>query len=405
MKILMINKFLFPKGGAETYMLKLGTRLQSRGHEVQYFGMESSKRCVGNRINAYTKNMDFHGGSKLSKITYPVKAIYSREARRKIHLVLKDFKPDVCHLNNFNYELTPSIIPEIRKWRQHGNNCKIVYTAHDSQLVCPNHMLRNPIRHTLCEKCLGGHFFNCIAGKCIHGSMARSIVGACEARVWKVTGVYRYIDKIICPSEFMKTKLNTNPVFAERTVTLHNFIDTPADRYAKKDYVLYFGRYSEEKGIKTLVEAAKALPDIPFVFAGRGDCAELMKGVPNIRDAGFKTDDELTRLIAEARFSVCPSEIYENCSLSIMESLARKTPVIASNIGGNPELVEDGVTGDLFESGNVTDLTDKIRSLWNDRARLKKYTEACENLPFDDIEKYIDKLIEIYCESGAGNAK
>ena len=103
--------------------------------------MEHEGRCVGNRVNAYTSDMDFHGGSKLSKLTYPIKTIYSKEARVQLRKVLDDFKPDVCHLNNFNYQLTPSIILEIVKWRKEtGRDCKIIFTAHDYQLVCPNHI-------------------------------------------------------------------------------------------------------------------------------------------------------------------------------------------------------------------------------------------------------------------------
>ena len=130
--------------------------------------------------------MDFHGGSKLSKLTYPIKTIYSKEARVQLRKVLDDFKPDVCHLNNFNYQLTPSIILEIVKWRKEtGRNCKIIFTAHDYQLVCPNHMLNNPNTHQNCEKCLGGHFVNCMKGKCIHGSTAKSAIGMMEAEFWK----------------------------------------------------------------------------------------------------------------------------------------------------------------------------------------------------------------------------
>lgn len=181
MRILFINKFLYPNGGSETYIFKLGDYLQKQGHEVQYFGMEHEGRCVGNAVNAYTSDMDFHGGSKLSKLTYPIKTIYSFEARRKIRMVLNDFKPDVCHLNNFNYQLTPSIILEIQKWRKEGNKCRLIYTAHDYQLVCPNHMCNNPNTHENCEKCLDGHYFNCVKGQCIHGSRAKSAIGAFEA--------------------------------------------------------------------------------------------------------------------------------------------------------------------------------------------------------------------------------
>ena len=116
MKILMVNKFLYPNGGSETYIFELGKYLISQGHEVEYFGMEHEGRIVGNRADAYTSDMDFHGGSIFSKLTYPIKTIYSREARKKIRLVLDDFQPDVVHLNNFNFQLTPSIILEVRRW-------------------------------------------------------------------------------------------------------------------------------------------------------------------------------------------------------------------------------------------------------------------------------------------------
>ena len=100
MRILMINKFLYPNGGSETYIFKLGDYLKSQGHEVQYFGMEHEGRCAGNTVNAYTSDMDFHGGSKLAKLTYPLKTIYSSEARKKLRLVLDDFKPQILHINN-----------------------------------------------------------------------------------------------------------------------------------------------------------------------------------------------------------------------------------------------------------------------------------------------------------------
>ena len=158
MRVLIINKFLYPNGGSETYIFKLGEALEQHGHEVQYFGMEHEGRCVGNRVNAYTSGMDFHGGSKLSKLTYPIKTIYSKEARVQLRKVLDDFKPDVCHLNNFNYQLTPSIILEIVKWRKEtGRDCKIIFTAHDYQLVCPNHMqmfLRNYCLRPSCYECI-----------------------------------------------------------------------------------------------------------------------------------------------------------------------------------------------------------------------------------------------------------
>ena len=397
MKILMINKFLYPNGGSETYIFKLGGYLQSIGHEVQYFGMEHQGRVVGNRVNSYTSTMDFHGGL-LGKASYAVKTIYSVEARKKLRPVLDDFQPDVCHLNNFNYQLTPSIILEIRKWeKQTGHKCKIIYTAHDPQLVCPNHMCKNPNTGEICQKCFGGHFLNCTKGRCIHGSLAKSVIGTMEAALWNAVGVYKQIDTIICCTHFMKRLLDTNPVLAQKTVALHNFVDAVEWKDTKKkDYVLYFGRYSLEKGIGTLMEAAKALPEIPFIFAGSGPLEEELAGVPNITNVGFQTGEALETLIREAKFTVYPSEWYENCPFSVMESQMYGTPVVGANIGGIPELIRVGETGELFESGNVTELKEKIKTLWQDTHRLKEYALHCKNHGFDAVERYVRKLMEYY---------
>ena len=398
MKILMINKFLHPNGGSETYIFKLGEYLVSQGHEVQYFGMEHEGRCVGNRVNAYTSDMDFHGASKLEKITYPIKTIYSTEARKKIRLVLDDFKPDVCHLNNFTYQLTPSMILEIKKWeKETGHKCKIVFTAHDYNLVCPNHMCNNPNTRENCEKCLGGHYLNCTKGKCIHVSLAKSAIGTMEAYFWKLNGAYKYIDAIICCSAFLKSKMDTNPLFATKTLALHNFVDKVEWKETeKKDYVLYFGRFSEEKGIGTLIEVCKELPDVQFIFAGTGPLADKIDGIPNIKNVGFQKGEALEKLIREARFSIYPSEWYENCPFSVMESQMYGTPVLGANIGGIPELIEVGVTGELFESANKEDLKNKVQAMWEDKEKTDTYSQNCKNISFDTIEEYCEKLMEIY---------
>lgn len=387
MKVLMINKFLYPNGGSETYIFKIGEWLEKNGHEVQYFGMEHAGRCVGNRVNAYTSDMDFHGGSILSKLTYPVKTIYSSEARKQIRKVLDDFKPDVCHINNFNYQLTPSIILEIKKWNK---NCRIVFTAHDYQLVCPNHMCNNPNTHQNCEKCLGGHFINCTKGKCIHGSTAKSAIGTMEAMLWNGNGVYNNFDRIICCSEFLKKKMDTNPVFEERTIALHNFVEKVENKdVEKKDYVLYFGRFSEEKGIGTLIQAAKELPNVQFIFAGTGPLESEISGVKNIKNVGFQKGDALEKLIREAKFSVYPSEWYENCPFSVMESQMYSTPVLGADIGGIPELITAGKTGELFESGNKEELKSKIKEMSS-----KQY--KVDSVSFDTVDEYCQKLMKIY---------
>ena len=398
MRILMVNKFLYPNGGSETYIFKLGEELGRKGHEVEYFGMEHEGRIVGNRVGSYTGRMDFHTG-KWGKLLYPFKIVYSVEARKKIRKVLEDFVPDVVHLNNFNFQLTPSIIYEIRNFdKRHKRKTALVYTAHDYQWVCPNHMFRIPKKGELCMRCSKEGFWNCMKYRCIHNSWIKSVIGSIEGTLYNSLKTYRKVDKIICPSEFMNRALSFHSVLRGKTVTLHNFIDEAKDgqEVEKKEYVLYFGRYSEEKGVKTLLEVCRHLPEVSFVFAGSGPLKEEIGTCPNIRDTGFLSGEELKKMVQEARFVVFPSEWYENCPFSVMEAQTYRTPVVASGLGGTSELVRHGITGELFEGGNQDDLKGKILKLWKDKELCRKYAENCREIGFDTLEEYTDKVLAIY---------
>lgn len=420
MKVLMVNKFLYPNGGSETYIFKLGEQLQKKGHEVQYFGMEHEGRIVGNHLDCYTSNMDFHKGG-LAKLFYPFRIIYSGEAKRKMRRVLEDFHPDVVHLNNINFQLTPSVLYAVRAYRKrYGRSVKIVYTAHDYQWVCPNHMMRIPATGEICFACRGGAFGHCSRNRCIHNSRVKSLLGTIEARYYALRKTYGMVDVIVCPSEFMKKQLDTDPLLRDKTVMMRNFIDVdiPGEKRNRSrrkgrasleesgqtgnDYVLYFGRFSEEKGIRTLLEACRALPEIPFVFAGTGPLTEEVDRVPNVVNRGFVTGEDLRRLITQARFSVYPSEWYENCPFSIMESQMYGTPVLASDLGGAPELVQPGRTGDLFRGGDVQDLTEHMEALWKDPELCLAYSRNCKKAGYDTAGEYCARMVrDVYGKSGS----
>ncbi len=391
MKVLLVNKFLYPNGGSETYIFQLAAMLTSMGHEVQFFGMEHENRTVGNRVESYTSNMDFHTG-KLQKLLYPFKIIYSREARKKIRAVLKDFKPDIVHLNNVNFQLTPSIIYEIKK-----HNIPIVFTAHDYQLVCPSHLMVNGKTGKVCEKCANGSSMECAKDRCIHGSFIKSLLGTIENKFYATLKTYRLIDVIICPSRFNQSQLEKNPSLKGRTVVMHNFISMEKlPNVEKKQYVLYFGRYSEEKGIRTLLKVCKRLKDIPFVFAGKGEYQEEIAALSNVKEVGFQSGEELHKLIAEAQFTIHPSECHDNCPFAVMESQALGTPVIGAEVGGIPELVEIGKTGYICESGNEDAFAKQIEQLWNDEETCQQMAENCKTIEFMSCREYCEELLGIY---------
>lgn len=403
MKVLIVNKFLYPNGGSETYIFEIGKKLQEMGHEVQFFGMEHKGRIVGNNVNAYTADMDFHG-NKLSKLIYPFKIIYSFDARKQIRKVLDDMQPDVVHLNNINFQITPSIIDEICKYeKQTKRDVKIIYTAHDSQWVCPNHLMMIPSTNETCDRCLSGNNIHCTKNKCIHNSRVKSLIGTIEANFYKHRKTYAKVDTIICPSRFMHGKLGRDKIVqSNELVVRHNFFIKSEDyekvmALPKKDYVLYFGRYSEEKGIRTLLNAVKNLPEISFIFAGSGPLEAEVNAVENIENKGFVTGEELHTLIRQAKFSILPSECYENCPFTIMESVAYGTPVIGANIGGIPELIGEGKTGIEFASGDADDLTDAIFKLWSNDEKLAVMEQHCLQVSFDTVQTYVEWLLsDIY---------
>ena len=396
MKILLVNKFLYPKGGSETYVLKLGNILTTHGHEVSYFGLANKKNIVGNRIGVFVSDMDFSAGIR-KNLTAPFRIIYNAQAERQFRMLLDDFQPDVVHLNNIQYHLTPAVIVAVRKYRKEtGRSVKLVYTAHDFQLVCPSHGLFDG-NYRICEKCLGGNYTHCLRNKCLKNSRAKSFLGMLDACFWKYSTTYEEIDTIICCSAFLKSKLDTQERFQGKTTVLHNFVDQIAPEQTEKENdVLEFGHLSRDKGTLTLLEAAKRMPDTRFVFAGYGPAEAEIAKVPNAEYVGFQTGKELEQLIRKATVSVCPSEIYENCPFSVIESQMYGTPVIGSRMGGIPELITEGVTGELFEAGNVDSLEAALRKLLFTPGLAQRYSMNCLRAEFETSDSYYNKLMAIY---------
>ncbi len=393
MRILMVNKFLYPKGGAETYFLKIGGYLEQVGHQLEYFGMYDEKNTVTNSVNAYTSNMDFHI-SGIKKLLYPIHIIYSFEARRKIRKVLQKFKPDVVHLNNINFQLTPSIIEEI-----HKHNVKIIQTVHDYQMICPNHLMFDNTKSP-CELCVNGSKWNCAKKNCIHGSKTKSIIGSLEAILYQHRKTYGMVDLYICPSRFIEDKLNQTDRYHGKTLPIHNFIELKEldSNHEKGDYVLYFGRLSEEKGLEMFLNCCRKLPHIKFKIAGTGPLEHMCKTIPNVEFVGFKKGEELNALISRAMFTVYPSIWYENCPLSILESEALGTPVIASKMGGIPELIENNETGILIEDIREDKLANEINALYHDEEKRLRMSQNCieKREKMISLEAYGNRLIDIY---------
>ena len=401
MRILLVNKYFYRKGGAETYFFALAEGLRALGHDVAFFSMQHPNNEPSYWSKYFVSEKDYVGDiSAFKKVQEASTLIYSFEARRKFEALLEEFKPDVIHMNNVHRQLTLSILdaPYLKK-----HHVPVVYTAHDYILLCPAYTMVNG-RGEVCDACLDKHFIHATKNVCVKGSRAKSALATMEAEFLKFHHAYSKIDLIIAPSQFMKSKLDEGG-FASKTVAMQNFLTDSqmamgirvANTHKFEDaqagarpYFLFFGRLSKEKGILTLMKAflqaaglvggnadaqsddqsAQVLPvtwDLHIVGDGpeRGAIEQLIasagpQAASRIHLLGYKSGEELQREVGNARFSVLSSEWRENMPYSGLESLAAQTPIIGAKIGGIPELVEESRTGFTFESGNIADLKDGL---------------------------------------------
>jgi glycosyltransferase involved in cell wall biosynthesis len=395
LRILMIERYLYPFGGAQTYMLAVADWLKENGHQVEFFGMHDQRNIVGNSAGVYTRNMDFHTKS-LARFTYPFTLLYSPGARRKLKKVIDAFQPDLVHLHGFNFQLTPSVIYEVK-----ARGIPLITTIHDAQIACPCHRLYIEHKGEPCLRCVEGKYGNCVRQRCISGSLAKSVLAAAESYLYHALHTYDQIDRFILPSRFLYNVLLENGIPESKMLVLHNFSRMNRRETAVKKssgaYALYFGRLSREKGMETLAYACARLPEIPFLIAGSGPAEACFTQLPNVTLLGHVGGAELETLIEGAAFSVYPSEWYENCPMSVLESQALGVPVIGARIGGIPELIEDGKTGVLFTSGSKEELTRVIAQLWSDKTAQQRMRERClAEQRLSDTNQYCQRLMSEY---------
>lgn len=387
MKILLSNKFYYRRGGDCIYMLNLEQLLKQHGHEVAVFAMDYPENISTPWSKYFPQNM-----SKLMAFTRP---FGSNEVKMKFNGLLDDFKPDVVHLNNIHTQLSP-VMAELA----HKRGIKVVWTLHDYKLLCPRYdCLRNGT--DICELCFNCDKSNCKTYKCMKGSALASMIGYKEAVKWNRERLEACTDVFVCPSQFMADKMAQGGFDKKKLMTLCNFIDVDKckkDEYGKENYYCYVGRLSHEKGVNTLIEAAKNLPYKLKVIGGgllEEDLkikSEKLKA--NVEFLGYKQWDEIKGIVGKARFTVIPSEWYENNPLSVIEAQCLGTPVLGARIGGIPELIENGVTGMTFESRNVDDLTNKIEAMWQHTFDYKDI--ALTSQKRYNSESYYERIMEVY---------
>jgi glycosyltransferase involved in cell wall biosynthesis len=367
MKILSVNKFYWKKGGSEAVFFGEKELLEKNGHTVIPFSMQSENNLPAEYSEYFVKNVDYDSAKPAEKLGAALKIIYSFDARHKMESLLNAVKTDVAHFHIFQHQISPSVFGPLRK-----RKVPIVLTLHDLKPMCPNYKMY--VNGHTCEKCKGRRFYNCTLNSCTRGSRLSSLINTAEMYVHYALGYYQNVDRYIAVSRFFQNKMIEFGFRPEQLTYIPNFINIeefPASGTDGK-YAVYFGRLSYEKGVDTLIQAARLCPDIPVVIIGTGpDEGKLRETVEtrqitNIRFTGYKQGDKLKQLISSSSFTIVPSIIYENCPMSILESFALGKPVIGADIGGIPELINQSVDGLIFSPGNTEDLARKMRTLWED---------------------------------------
>lgn len=377
MKILLANKFYYRRGGDCVYMLNLELLLREHGHEVAVFAMDYPDNLETPWENFFPSEIKFKPG--LGMIETLLRPFGTNEVKRKFCALLDKFKPDVVHLNNIHTQLSP-VIGEIA----HRRGIKVVWTLHDLKLLCPRYdCLRNG--KIACEECFTDKY-KVLKYRCMKNSIIASALAYKEAVLWNRERLECCTDNFICPSEFMANKMIQGGFNKAQMHILCNFIDvekTKKQEYNKDDYYCFIGRLSNEKGVSTLVKAARELPH-KLKIIGEGPLMEELRILAigtNIELVGYKQWAEIKEIVGHARFSVISSECNENNPLSVIEAQCLGTPVLGARIGGIPELIEEGKCGMLFESKDIKDLKKKIEMMY-------AYTFNYEVLAKSSQEKY-----------------
>jgi glycosyltransferase involved in cell wall biosynthesis len=367
MRLLLGNKFWYAKGGVETYLFELIEELPAHGYDVVPFAMRHRDNLPTPYARFFVDEVDYHAShGPGGKIKAAARILYSRHARTKLAALIAEYPPDLAHLHNVYHQLSPAIIPLLAERR-----VPIVMTLHDLKLACPNYKMRT--HGSICERCISGGYYHAVLQRCVRDSVAASALCAVELFAHRRSRIYEdNVDRFIVPSRFYLQKMIDAGIPAAKLTWIPSFthVERYQPSYHGSDYFVYVGRLSDEKGLLTLVRAVRGFDKGRLLIIGDGpmrpalDEAVAKWQLTNVEVLGPRWGNALVDLIRGARFSVIPSEWYENCPRSCIESFACGKPVIGSNIGGIPEMVEDGENGLLFEPFSERDLREKIERLF-----------------------------------------
>lgn len=378
MKILQVHNRYRQRGGEDAVLENTVAALKRQGHLVSTLERHSGEVSgVANKINAVFTS------------------IWSKEARAAMFDVLDAERPDVVHVHNLYPLLSPSVLDACRV-----RDVPVVMTCHNYRLTCPIgvHFREGAI----CECCRrhGEHW--CVIRNC-RDNRVESVAYAIRNFITRQQNMFeKNIARFICISEFLRDYLVSAGFPESKFSVVPNMVRLPETvaNPANGTYIAFLGRFVPEKGIGTLIEAAKLVPHIPVWLAGAGPLEdELRASAPaNVHFKGMMNAGELSMFYMNARATVVPSVWYETFGLVAAEAMSYGVPPIISNIGGLAEVVDHNETGLKFPAGDARALAEAMDHLWS-RPEHARYLGAAGR---DQVAReynearYVERLLEVY---------
>ena len=395
MRVLLVNKFFYNRGGAEVVTMTLRVALLAQGHDVGVFAM--NYRSNQNVPELWTApEVDFKSGGIAAKLRFGRRTLGGNGVKAAFRRALDIFKPDVVHLHNIHSYISP-IVAKLA----HKRGCRVVWTLHDYKLLCPAYSCLN--RGQVCERCFL-HKGGVLRERCFKESTAASTMAWLEALRWSRKRLERWTDAFVCPSRFMREKMLEGGFNEDKLHVINNFLDPvksealecePVAR-EREPFLFYAGRMSAEKGVDTLLKVIERSSH-QLLLGGKGPMLpqyrERYTGCDNITFLGQLSPAAVSWHMSRASAVVVPSECYENNPLSLIEARCAGTPVLGTRIGGIPELIDDscGLAVEPFSPDALAEGIDRIMTTDYDHEAI-----AAKARSLFSAERHLERLLPLY---------
>ena len=401
MRIVVANKFWYRRAGLERVMFDEIGWLEAAGHEVAHFSTQHPENDPSPWSGYFAPYLEIGRETTLApkeKAVAVQRMFWNGVAARRFAHLLRDFRPEIVHVHGIHRQISLSILVAARE-----AGVPVVQTLHDYHPICSSgDLLLGGRRACDPPRCGPANVLPCLVHGCVHGSRARSALGASDLlwRRWALRHE-RLVDAFISPSRYLADVVRACGIRRRPIHVLPNAIVAPElpPRGTPGDGFVYAGRLSREKGLRTLLRAAE-MARVPLSVAGTGPLEEsLRRRAPeHVRFLGRLAGDQVDRLLSGCRAAVVPSEWAENAPMSVLEPMALGRPVIATRMGGIPEQVRDGVDGLLVDSGDVLQLAAALRVLADDAPLAERLGRSARQRAGGEFSPraHLNGLLDVY---------